>query len=202
MWVCAVFRGILFRFYFGNIQAICLAFLLFVIFLKKSPAIEPNAILEKAIFGSLFLCALFRFVSIRLFLVSFVHFLVNFYVICGILLRQSFAWFSLFCILFSLFLVALLRFVSTQIQFHLRRPQFVCRLFKHETAIRRPYFHYFMWLDQATARTRTALSISIARSHQTTPSSIYTPLEIYIYGLRATAKFILSNIQVFEFASK
>lgn len=98
---------------------------------------------------------------------------------------------------------ALSRFVSTQIQFHLQRPEFVCRLFKHETAIRRPYFSKTISCDWIKPRQEQEQRFPFqSLGHTKQLHRPYTLCSKYIYGLRATAKFILPNIQVLEFANK
>lgn len=103
-----MFRGILFRFYFREHTGNLFGFSFVCNISQEKSSQRAKCHIGKGHFWfSVFVRIVsFHSVSFRLFLVSFVHFLVNFYVICGILLRQSFVRFSLFCIFFSLFLVA------------------------------------------------------------------------------------------------
>lgn len=138
-------------FYFGEHtkSAICLAFLLFVIFLKKSLSkSNEQTILEKH-FRPTFSCASFRFAcfSFLYFTAISGEFLCNMWYFATKI--SSFVVCVYFCHCFC-------HFVSTQIQSHLHRPAFVCRLFKHEIAIRSPYFSklfHVIWSNHCKHKT-------------------------------------------------
>lgn len=84
---------------------------------SQKPILEKHFPLSFPFFLSLFLCSFDSFHFVSLILVCFVQFLVNFYVICGILIRQSFAG-LLFFIRFVSFSSLCFRFASCRHKFN------------------------------------------------------------------------------------